>query len=192
MALLSGAMGIARTVEWAMTAPPEEAQAQLANAMSSLDMAPQLSSGSVRGRLARSLHKNRWAADVTVTITPLNAGTRAIVRVDMGASTKHYEVLNDLADAIGDEAFADRGIDLAIERLGKFSRVFGRKEVRHLRHLVHADETVITLAQGTYSRKQGIVVLQTSACSSSRSPWQAKRKRNSACPRSIRSRSARS
>ncbi len=60
---------------------------------------------------------------------------------------------------MGDDAFDERGIQPAIERLGKASRVFGRKEVRHLRHLVHAGENVAALGQGRYNNKQGIVVL---------------------------------
>jgi hypothetical protein len=72
---------------------------------------------------------------------------------------KHYAVLNDIAEAVGDDAFADRGVAAAIEALGKMGRVFGRKEVRHLRHLLHADERVLVLGQGVYDKKQGLIVL---------------------------------
>jgi hypothetical protein len=60
---------------------------------------------------------------------------------------------------MGDEVFDDRGTVEAIEGLGKMGRVFGRKEVRHLRHLLRATERVITLGQGTYEKKQGLIVL---------------------------------
>lgn len=73
--------------------------------------------------------------------------------------SKHYAVLNEIAEGVGDEAFDDRGLDEAVERLGKAGRLFGRKEVRHLGHLIRANERVFALAQGTYGGKQGVVVL---------------------------------
>lgn len=75
------------------------------------------------------------------------------------AGIKHFAVLADVAEEVGDEAFDDRGVDPAIERLGKASRLFGRKEVRHLRNVLHASESVLELGQGQYESKQGLVVL---------------------------------
>jgi hypothetical protein len=80
------------------------------------------------------------------------------VRVEMNGN-KHYALLDELAEAVGDNAFDDRGVTQAVERLGKLSRLFGRKEVRHLRHLIHGNENVIALAQGTYNKKQGVIAL---------------------------------
>lgn len=103
--------------------------------------------------------KNRWAAEVAIELAADGPeGTRATCRVDM-LGNKHYAVLDEIAEAVGDDAFDDRGLDQAIERLGKASRLFGRKEVRHLRHLIRAGERVLALAQGTYGKKQGIVAL---------------------------------
>jgi Bacterial PH domain len=38
-------------------------------------------------------------------------------------------------------------------------RVFGRKEVRHLQHLLRGNERVIILGQGRYEKEQGLIVL---------------------------------
>jgi len=38
-------------------------------------------------------------------------------------------------------------------------RVFGRKEVRHLHHLLRGTERVVILGQGQYENKQGLIVL---------------------------------
>jgi Bacterial PH domain/Short C-terminal domain len=151
-------MGIVRTVEWSLSVSPAEAERRLHEAMASLGMQAHPDGATIRATSTRSLLKNRWAAEVSVDLSPMGAGTRATCRVEM-AGSKHYAVLDELAEAVGDDAFEDRGVGQAIERLGKASRMFGRKEVRHLRHLVHADEQVIALAQGTYEKKQGIVAL---------------------------------
>jgi hypothetical protein len=83
----------------------------------------------------------------------------AVCRVEMPAGTKHYEVLADIAEAMGDDVFDDRGVPEAIERLGKASRLYGREAIRHLRDLLYASERVLELGQGLYDRKQGLVVL---------------------------------
>lgn len=104
--------------------------------------------------------KNRWAADLSVRVTRSESGSAALCQVDM-AGTKHFDLLSDLAEAVGDDAFDDQGLADAIARLGKASRLFGRKEVRHLHHLLRANETVLELGQGQYGSKQGLVVLTT-------------------------------
>jgi hypothetical protein len=121
-------------------------------------MEPAANGAIIRAKSGRSLLKNRWAADISIDVTPLGAGSCATCSVDM-VGTKHYALLDELAEAVGDDAFEDRGIEQAIERLGKASRLFGRKEVRHLRHLIHADERVVALAHGMYQKKNGIVTL---------------------------------
>jgi hypothetical protein len=97
----------------------------------------------------RSLRKNRWAAEINIDLEPLNGGTLAVTRVDM-LGNKHYA---------GDDLFEDQGVTDAVERLGKMGRLFGRKEVRHLHHLLRATERVIILGQGQYEKKQGLIVL---------------------------------
>lgn len=75
------------------------------------------------------------------------------------AGNKHFALLSEMAEAVGDDAFDDQGVAGALERLGKASRLFGRKEVRHLRNILRASETVLELGQGQYENKQGLVVL---------------------------------
>jgi hypothetical protein len=72
---------------------------------------------------------------------------------------KHYALLSEIMEGAGDELFDDRGAQEAIDRLGKVGRVFGRKEVRHLHHLLRGTEHVLVLGQGQYEKKQGLVVL---------------------------------
>jgi Short C-terminal domain/Bacterial PH domain len=152
-------MAIARSVEWKLTCPPDEADRRVRHAMRELGIEPEGSPGAIRGRSKRSLMKNRWSADVEVNISPTTGGSMAACRVEMPAGTKHYEVLSDIAAAMGDDIFDDRGVSEAVERLGKTSRLFGRKEIRHLRNLLSASERVLELGQGLYERKQGLVVL---------------------------------
>jgi hypothetical protein len=68
-------------------------------------------------------------------------------------------LLDELAGAVGDELFADQGLAQAVVRLGKASRLFGRKEIRHLHNLLYAGEQVIELGQGEFDGKQGLLVL---------------------------------
>lgn len=112
----------------------------------------------IRARSKRSLVKNRWAAEVEIRLVPLTGGSGATCRVDM-TGTKHFALLDEIVEAVGDDAFDSRGIDEAVARLGKKGRVFGRKEVRHLQSVIHMDETVLAIAQGVYDKKQGLVVL---------------------------------
>jgi hypothetical protein len=97
--------------------------------------------------------KNRWAADLSVDVTPIPPGSMALCKVDM-LGNKHFAVLSEVAEAVGDEAFDDRGVSAAVARLGKASRLFGRKEVRHLRNILRASETVLELGQGQYEKNQ--------------------------------------
>jgi hypothetical protein len=106
----------------------------------------------------RSLRKNRWAAEINIDLEPLNGGTLAVTRVDM-LGNKHYALLSEIVENAGDNPFEDQGVTDAVERLGKMGRLFGRKEVRHLHHLLRATERVIILGQGQYEKKQGLIVL---------------------------------
>lgn len=151
-------MGIVRTVEWSLVVQPGEAVQRLTEALASLDLEPQGVGDRIVGRSSRSLRRNRWAADVSADVTPMGEGCMVVWRVDM-IGNKHYAVLNDIADALGEEIFADQGIESSVRALGKLGRLFGRKEVRHLRHVLYASERVLCLGQGTYDRKQGLIVL---------------------------------
>lgn len=141
-----------------MSLPPEEADRRLREAVASAGLQPQGDLGAIRAKSARSLMRNRWAAEVSIDLAQLGPGTCATCQVDM-LGNKHFDVLNEIAEAVGDDAFDDRGIPQAIERLGKAGGVFGRKEIRHLRHLIRASENVAALGQGLYNQKFGIVVL---------------------------------
>lgn len=151
-------MGIVRTVEWKLVTSPEEADQRVRAAFDQLDLEPEGPQGQINGRAKRSLRKNRWAAEVSVTVSPHSSGSMAVCRVDM-AGNKHFALLSELAEAVGDDGFDDQGVTRAVERLGKAGRLFGRKEVRHLHNILRASETVLELGQGLYENKQGLVVL---------------------------------
>lgn len=110
---------------------------------------------------ARSLRKNRWAAEVIADVSALPEGSEVTWRIEMAAGTKHFELLDSIAELIPEAVFDDRGIAAAVERLGKASRMFGRKEVRHLHNVIRSTEEVVELGQGRIGDKQGIVVLTT-------------------------------
>jgi hypothetical protein len=152
-------MGIARTVEWKLTCDVDEADRRFREAFDQLELSPNGPVGAIRGSAKRSLRKNRWAADVQIDLTPASSGSAAICTVDMPGGTKHYEVLADIAEAVGQDVFDDRGLGEAAERLGKAARLFGRKELRHLGNLLRFSEHVAALGQGQYGNKQGLVIL---------------------------------
>jgi hypothetical protein len=151
-------VGVVRTVEWSLSAPPEEAKRRIRQALSSAGMEPEGDGSTIHATSDRSLRKNRWAAEISVDLAPLGEGTLATVRVEMNGD-KHYEVLHDIAEAVGDDAFEDRGDQEGIEESGKASGKSDRDEVGHLRHLVRAGENIVAFGQGTYEGKQGIVAL---------------------------------
>lgn len=153
------AMGIVRTVEWRMAVSADEAWRRAFSAMTALELAPQSDGrGELRGAGRRSLSKNRWASEVVLTVVPVGDTAHVTCRVDMVGS-KHFAMIEEISQRIGDDAFDDAHIADAVKRLGAAGRVFGRKEVAHLRHLVGASETVLAIGQGSYGSKLGIVVL---------------------------------
>jgi hypothetical protein len=109
---------------------PEEADQRIRSAFEQLDLSPEGPPGHIAGRAKRSMMKNRWAADLSVDVTPMPPGSMALCKVDM-LGNKHFAVLSEVAEAVGDDAFDDRGVSAAVVRLGKASRLFGRKEIRH-------------------------------------------------------------
>jgi hypothetical protein len=151
-------VGIVRTVEWKLICSAEEADTRLRKALASLDLNPEGPTGAITGVAKRSIMKNRWAAKVTVNVHPTPAGSVAVCQVDM-AGTKHFDLVDELAEVVGEEVLDDGGIREAVARFGKASRLFGRKEIRHVRNLLRSDEVVHELGQGRYRTKQGLVVL---------------------------------
>ena len=142
-------MPITRTIEWQLTCSPEEADSRFRKALSALDMNPEGPPGQVHGKSKRAIMKNRWSAEVEIIITRGSAsGSRARCRVEMPGGTKHFEVAGDVAAQAGEDIFDDRGLPQAVNRLGKAGRLFGRKEVAHLRNLLRFDERVAELGQG--------------------------------------------
>lgn len=151
-------MGLKETVEWSLVVGEQEAQDRFEQALRSLELEVTSSPGRLTGIAKRSLRRNRWAAEVALVFEARGGGSMVLATVDM-TGNKHFEILDEIAEAAGDTLFEDSGIDDAIERLGKLGRVFGRKEVRHLRHIIRAGERVVELGQGTYGDKQGLLVL---------------------------------
>lgn len=100
-------MGILRTVEWKLTCPPAEADARFRQAFARLNLNPEGPPGTIRGSAKRAIMKNRWAAEVSVDLSPSEGGTAAVCRVDM-AGTKHFELLGEIAEAVGDDVYDDR------------------------------------------------------------------------------------
>lgn len=153
-------VGIVRVVEWRLRLPMGEADARLRAACEAMGLSPEGPPGAISGRAKRSIMKNRWAADVSIEISPSPQGSVATTTVDM-LGDKHYAVMDELAEQVGDDVFDDQGLAAAIGRLGKASRLFGRKEVRHVRNILRATEDVLELGQGQYGAKMGIVVMTT-------------------------------
>lgn len=152
-------MAIARTVDWRLTVPPEEAQRLLASAFDKLNLNAEVSPGQVVGHSKANILKNRWAADITANIKPHLSGTLIELRIEMPAGTKHYALADDVAKEVGDDAFDDRGLKSVIDRLSKISKVSGWLEFRSVRHYLTATETVREIGQGVWGKDQGIVVL---------------------------------
>ena len=148
-----------RTVEWRMVLPIEEARVRLCAAAEQLGMDARSSGDRVMVSAARAWSKNRWAAEIEITLRAAQVdATAAVCRVEM-AGNKHYAVLNELAAAIGEDAFDDRGVRAAVEELGTVRRIIGRRQIRRLRDLVLADENVLALGHGVYRSRPGLVVL---------------------------------
>lgn len=130
-------MSITRTIEWQLTCLPEEADSRFRKALSALDMNPEGPPGEVHGKSKRAIMKNRWSAEVSVHLTSCGInGSHARCRIEMPGGTKHFEVADDIAASVGEDVFDARGLPEAVQRLGKAGRLFGRKEVVHLRNLL--------------------------------------------------------
>ena len=151
---------IVRTVEWALRCEAFEADRRLRTVMSELGMAVEGEPGAIRSSAKRALMRNRWAAEVAIDIVPTPSGCCATVRVDM-LGNKHFEIVDEIAENLGEALIDDLGLSAAVARLGKLSKLFGRKEIRNLHNQLRRTETVMELGQGMFDNKQGIVVLTT-------------------------------
>lgn len=152
------AVGIVRTAEWLLKLPPDEAASKLREGLRTLGASVEDNDGTTfTAESKRNVMKNRWGASWAVGVKAASSGSIATVRVDMNGD-KHYDLLDELAQQVED-ALDDRELVGAIERLGKVGRTFGRKEIRSAQHMLHGDERVLQLGQGTYGGKQGLVIL---------------------------------
>lgn len=152
-------MGILRVVEWRSTQPVDQTDALIRTAMKAAALESAGAVGTIAATARRSLLKNRSAAEVTAEIAPRAVGSSIRWHVDMPA-TKHFYLLDQIADHLPHGVLHDRGIAAAAARVGLL-HALGRKEFRRLHHVLGTDETVIRLGRGRYRRKQGIVVLTT-------------------------------
>lgn len=152
-------MSIVRTLDWRLTIPPVEAVSRLQGAFDQLGLDPHVSAATVAGHSKANLLKNRWAATIAATVTPYQAGSLVELRVDMPAGTKHYSLASDIATAVGEDAYDDRGLGQALVRLSRISKVGGWLELRNVRNYLTATETVHELGQGNWSGHAGLIVL---------------------------------
>jgi hypothetical protein len=151
-------MGILRVVEWRSTRPVDQTDALIRSAMESVSMEPTGAVGTIEATSRRSLLKHRSAADVRAEIAPRAGASSIHWHIDT-LGTKHFDLLDEIADHLPDDVLDDRGISAAVARVGLRAR--SRKEFRRLHNVLGADETVVRLGQGQYRRKQGVVVLTT-------------------------------
>lgn len=152
-------MGVLRVVEWRSTRPVDPTDALIRSAMEQVSMEPAGGVGTIEATSKRSLLKHRSAAEVRAEIAPRAGGSNIRWHVDM-LGTRHFDLLDEIADHLPDDVLHDRGIAAAVARAGLF-RVCDRKEIRHLHSVLRVDETVLRLGQGRYRRKHGTVVLTT-------------------------------
>jgi len=150
-------MAIVRTVDWRLRISPEQADVRVRAAFDQLGLATAGGNGHITGRSKMNILKNRPPATVTADITPFITGALVALRIEAGA--KHYSVASDIASAIGEDAFDDRGLTAAQDRLRKISKVGGWLELRHIRNFLTPTETVLELGQGVWDNDQGLVVL---------------------------------
>lgn len=152
-------LGITRTINWRLTLPPDEADARLRTAFDKIGLNPEGEPGHISGKSKTNIVKNRWSAKVTADVAPHKSGSIVALCVEMPVGTKHYAVASDVAKEVGDDAFDDRGLAAAADRLRGFSKISGRLELRNVRNYLTATETVQELGQGVWGGKQGLIVL---------------------------------
>lgn len=151
-------MGIKVTNQWVLRMPLEQADAVLRAGLEQLGASPAGSVGRIEGKTKAALMRNRYGAKFTVTLTEHPEGTLAEVLID-GLGDKQQEMLDELAATLPDGVLDDHGITAAVEKLGKLSRLYGRRELSHLRRVLNSEERVVALAQGTYENLQSLLML---------------------------------
>lgn len=152
-------MTITRIIEWRLRVDPQQAQSLLITAFEEVALKPEVTPGVIVGHAKAKLTKNRWSADVIATLKPFREGSRVELRIDMPSGTRHYAVADEIAEQIPEDAFDDRGLKSALERVNKWSKVAGWLEFRSVRHYLTATETVKAVGQGTWQKDHAIVVL---------------------------------
>ena len=151
-------MGIKVSNQWVLRMPVEQADAALRSGLEQMGASPSGPVGRIEGKTKAALMKNRYGAKITVDLTGHPEGTLANLLID-ALGDKQQEMLDELAATLPDDVLDDHGIAAAMEKLGKISRLFGRRELAHLRRILSPEEQVVALAQGTYESLQSLVVL---------------------------------
>ena len=163
-------MGIKVSNQWAVRLPVAETDSGLRAGLEQLGATPSGPLGHVEGKTKTSLMKNRNPARITAEISEHPSGALVEVTAD-ALGNKHQEILDELVASLGEglakrldgpagaEGEDDRGISEAVEKLGRYSRMMGRREIAHLRNVLNPEERVVALAQGTYERLSSLIVL---------------------------------
>nr|WP_313314604.1 PH domain-containing protein [Dietzia maris] len=110
----------------------------------------------IRAKSARSLMKNRWAANLTIEVIE----DRMVWTVD-ALGDKHDQIVDELLAQLPPGMVDDQGVADALARLPKSSKRFGNAEVKKLATILTPTEHVVALAIGTYEKTMGALVLTT-------------------------------
>lgn len=110
----------------------------------------------IRAKSARSLMKNRWAANLTIEVIE----DRMVWTVD-ALGDKHDQIIDELVTQLPPGMVDDQGVADALARLPKSSKRFGNAEVKKLATILTPTEHVVALAIGTYEKAMGALVLTT-------------------------------
>ena len=151
-------MGIKVTNQWVLRLPVEQADSALRTGLEQMGASPSGPVGRIEGKTKAALMKNRYGVKFIVELTGHPEGTQVEATVD-ALGDKQQEALDELAATLPEGALDDHGITAETEKLGKMSRLFGRRELSHLRRILNPEERVVSLAQGTYEKLQSLVVL---------------------------------
>ena len=110
----------------------------------------------IRARAARSLLKNRWAADLTIEILE----DRMVWTVD-ALGDKHDQVIDELLAHLPPGMVYDQGVADALSRVSRSSKLFWHAEVMKLSTILTPTEHVVALAFGNIGNAMGVLVLTT-------------------------------
>lgn len=110
----------------------------------------------IRAKSARSLRKNRWAADLTIEVIE----DRMVWTVD-ALGDKHDQIIDEMLEQLPHGMVDDQGVADALARLAKSSKFFGNAETKRLATVLTPTEHVVALAIGTYEKTMGALVLTT-------------------------------